>query len=236
MRSCLPMILALALLGSVPTACTDGGDAGAGAGDGAVSRATTAESGASVGVPLESPIPKPDFTLTDVSDGEPFHFADETEGFVTLVFVGYTHCPDVCPVHMANLAAVLPELPREVAERIRVVFISSDPARDTPQRIRSWLDSFDPSFIGLRGSREEIRAVEEALGLPSSVVEEGRSDEAGDGGDGGVRGATEDYFVGHAAQVLAFELDDTARVGFPWGTRQRDWRGALPRLVPDGGG
>lgn len=235
MRAGFPVFLVLALVGSILPACTDGGDVG----EGAASRSAPSASDASVGVPLEKPIPKPDFVLTDVSDGEPFHFAEETEGFVTLVFVGYTHCPDVCPVHMANLAAVLPELPGDVSERIRVVFISSDPERDTPERIRSWLDSFHPSFVGLRGSRDEIRDVEQILGLPPSVVEEGRSGGGGDSGEGDDRAAAgrtpEDYFVGHAAQVLAFELDDTARVGFPWGTRQRDWRRALPRLVPEGG-
>ena len=196
------------------------------------------------GVELERPIPRPSFTLTDVSDGEPFHFREETEGTLTLLFIGYTHCPDVCPVHMANLAAVLPELPSEVQERIRVVFVSSDPARDTPARIREWLSSFDPSFIGLRGSRAEVNALEKSLGLPPSVVEETSNPPPGGGdvgeeappGEGPGDGAvvdTEDYFVGHAAQVLVFEADDTARVAYPWGTRQRDWLRDLPRLATE---
>lgn len=223
-------VLALALLAvGVVSGCSPGGDDRT-AGDASSGSASGVPSDRLYGgVPLEAPVARPDFVLTDVSDGEPFRFREETEGLLTLVFVGYTHCPDVCPVHMANLAAVLPELPREVSDRIRVVFISSDPERDTPERIRTWLSSFDPSFIGLRGTRKEIRAVEQALGLPPSVVEEDRTR------DGGASEEREDYFVGHAAQVLAFEMDDTARVGFPWGTRQRDWRRALPRLVRKGG-
>lgn len=228
-RWAIGRVLALGLALLILPGCSERtGDRGAPEEATTASRSSAEDGRPRVGVPLETPLEKPDFVLTDVSGGEPFHFREETRGFVTLVFVGYTHCPDVCPVHMANLAAVLPELPREVSDRIRVVFISSDPERDTPERIREWLSSFDPSFIGLRGSREEIRSVEEALGLPPSVVEEGRA-------DGGRAGDPEDYFVGHAAQVLAFEMDDTARVGFPWGTRQRDWRRALPRLVPEGG-
>lgn len=189
--------------------------------------AATVEGGSapSKAVELETPVPKPSFVLTDVSDGEPFDFRQETRGFVTLLFIGYTHCPDVCPVHMANLGAVLPELPARVQDRIRVVFISSDPARDTPERIRTWLSSFHPDFIGLRGTRAEVNAIEEALGFPSSVVEE----------SGSTPEDPEDYFVGHAAQVLVFETDDTARVAYPWGTRQQDWRLDLPRLVTEEG-
>lgn len=181
---------------------------------------------------LEDPVPKPDFTLSRVSDGRPFDFRERTEGTLTLLFLGYTHCPDVCPVHMANLAAVLRDLPLEVRREIRVVFVSTDPRRDTPERIREWLDGFDPSFIGLRGTRSEIAALEDALGVPRSVVDGGEAD------SGAAEGAPDDYFVGHAAQVLAFERDDTARVAYPWGTRQQDWLRDLPRLVsrgaPDG--
>lgn len=186
---------------------------------------------------LEDPVPKPDITLNRVSDGRPFDFRERTEGTLTLLFLGYTHCPDVCPVHMANLAAVLRDLPLEVRREIRVVFVSTDPRRDTPERIREWLDGFDPAFIGLRGTRSEIAALEDALGVPRSVVD--GAGEAGSGPPGrGPEGESDDYFVGHAAQVLAFERDDTARVAYPWGTRQRDWLRDLPRLVsrdaPDG--
>lgn len=184
--------------------CSAGGGA---AGDG----------GPYAGRELEEPVARPSFTLTDVEDGEPFHFREETEGEVTLLFFGYTHCPDICPVHMANLAAVLGDLPREVDERIRVVFVSTDPERDTPERIREWLDRFHPSFVGLRGSREEVTAIEKRLGLSPSVVREGEG--------------SDDYFVAHGAQVLAFGPDDTARVAYPWGTRQRDWLRDLPKLV-----
>lgn len=165
---------------------------------------------------LDEPLPRPDFVLTDTG-GEPFDFRAETAGYVTLLFFGYTHCPDVCPVHMANLAEVLRDLPFEVSSRIRVAFVTTDPARDTPERLREWLGAMHPGFIGLTGSRAEIRAVEELLGLAPSVVEES-ADPA-------------DYFVGHAARVLAFGADGPARLAYPWGTRQRDWLRDLPRLV-----
>ncbi len=183
-------------------------------------RASSFGEGELAGTELEVPVPKPSFTLTRVDDGTAFDFTEETRGHLTLLFLGYTHCPDVCPVHMANLAAVLRDLPREVEREIRVVFVSTDPERDTPERIRTWLSGFHPSFIGLRGTRRQVRALEEKLAIAPSVL--GDADSTGD-----------DYFVGHAAQVLAFEKDDTARVAYPWGTRQRDWLRDLPILVGD---
>lgn len=197
---CLPAVLCAAAF-----ACTSGPGADRG-GDGLA------------GEELQTPVPKPSFTLTEVEDGRPYRFREETEGYLTLLFFGYTHCPDVCPVHMANLGEVMRDLPLEVERRIRVVFVSTDPERDTRERIREWLAGFHPSFVGLRGSREEVRAIEEELGLTASVVQ------GHDRGD-------DDYVVGHAAQVLAFEADDTARVAYPWGTRQRDWLRDLPELV-----
>src|SRR5690606_37022371 len=125
--------------------------------------------------------------MTDTR-GEPFDFRRETEGKLTLLFVGYTHCPDVCPVHMASIAAVLRRMP-EVAGRTRVVFVTADPERDTPERMREWLNHFSPSFVGLRGTREEVHRLEDALQMARSVVPEG---------------AVGEYAVGHAGQVVAF--------------------------------
>ncbi len=171
------------------------------------------------GQELPDPLPRPDFSLTDTG-GRPYDFRAETEGKLTLLFFGYTHCPDVCPVHMANIAAVMGDLPTEITRNMEVVFVTTDPGRDTPERLREWLDGFSSSFVGLRGSREEVTALERRLGLPPSVVDTVEAERSGD-----------DVFVGHAAQVLAFQPDDTARVAYPWGTRQRDWRRDLPRLA-----
>ena len=167
---------------------------------------------------LAEPIPRPDFTLTDTR-GEPFDFRAETDGYVTLLFFGYTHCPDVCPIHMGSIAAVLGDVGWRVRERVRVVFVTTDPERDTPERIRAWLDRFDPGFIGLRGTRAEVERVQRMLNLAPSVFQP-----APDGEPGG-------YLVGHAAQVLAFGADGPARVAYPFGTRQSDWAHDLPLLV-----
>ena len=171
------------------------------------------------GVVLEAPIPKVDFTLPD-TDGQPFHFVAETEGLLTLLFFGYTSCPDICPIHLASIAAVVRDFPHEVRSRIRVVFVSTDPARDTPERIRDWLDNFDTSFVGLRGPIEEVNEIERRFRLAPSFVADGQE--------------SENYLVGHAAQVLAFTTDNMAHITYPFGIRQSDWVSDLPRLVRDG--
>lgn len=168
------------------------------------------------GAELRPPKPKPDFTLT-ATDGSRFPFRARTDGFLTLLFFGYTHCPDVCPVHMANLGAVIQKLPADVTNRIRVVFVTTDPARDTPARLRGWLDRFDPSFIGLTGSEAEVQAAQQAAGVLPAVREPSASDTS--------------YTVGHAAYVIAYTADNLARAMYPFGTRQSDWAHDLPLLV-----
>src|SRR5688500_19129520 len=91
------------------------------------------------GMMLTPPRGKPDFTFTSTT-GAPYQFRKETDGRVTLLFFGYTYCPDVCPMHMANISAVLKKLDYADRQRVRVVFVTTDPDRDTPQRLRSWRD------------------------------------------------------------------------------------------------
>lgn len=175
------------------------------------------------GVRAPAPLPKPSFTLTD-TEGEPFDFRRETDGRVTLLFFGYTYCPDVCPVHLANIAAALRELSYDERQQVKVVFVTTDPERDTPARIREWLDAFDPAFVGLRGSEDEVNAIQAGLGLGAAVRMAPGTPGAGTATDGR-------YTVGHAGQVIAFTADDRAHLFYPFGTRQRDWAADLPKLV-----
>ncbi len=163
---------------------------------------------------IVQPIPAPDFTLT-TTDGQPYHFRQETNGMLGLLFFGYTHCPDICPVHMANLAAVLRRLPTEVSRKVKVVFVTVDPARDTPQELRAWLDNFDRSFVGLRGPLDQVNKIQNDFKMPATVFEK-----LPDGG----------YAVGHGAPVIAV-IADSARVFYPFGIRQEDWLHDLPKLV-----
>ncbi|MCI0436808.1 MAG: SCO family protein [Gemmatimonadetes bacterium] len=170
------------------------------------------------GTVVSPAIPRHEFTLTD-TDGQPFAFARETAGQLTLLFFGYTNCPDICPVHMANLGQVLDRFPHDIRSRVRVVFVSTDPERDTPERIREWLDAMGPGFVGLRGPIEEVNRIQARFGLPPAA-------RAGEG---------DAYAVGHAAQVIAFTPDDSARFAYPFGTRQADWLHDIPALLKFGG-
>ncbi len=167
---------------------------------------------------VQSPgLPKPDFSLSDTS-GQPFNLLAATSGAVTLLYFGYTHCPDVCPTHMANIAAAMRQLPKTVASHIKVVFVTTDPARDTPPVLRAWLDHFDTSFIGLGGTSAQIHAAENASGMEASQID------PTDLGNG-------NYAVDHAAQVDAFTTDNLDHVVYPSGYTERDWVNDLPKLV-----
>ena len=115
----------------------------------------------------EVPVSRPRLTLPDTA-GRPFSLADRPRGEVTVVFFGYTHCPDLCPTTMADLAAARRTMPAAVRERVRVVFVTEDPERDTPAVLRDWLDRFDPSFLGLAGGNQATAEVLRVLRLPAS--------------------------------------------------------------------
>src|SRR5215469_6638121 len=113
---------------------------------------------------VSPPLPKPEFTLTDTS-GHAFDFDAKTKGFTTLLFFGYTNCPDMCPMQMHMIAQALKKVPPETADRFKVVFVTTDPQRDSPQVLRAYLDHFDKSFIGLTGSQAAIDAAQVAANL-----------------------------------------------------------------------
>jgi protein SCO1/2 len=107
-----------------------------------------------------------DFTLTD-QHGQPFRLSDQ-RGKVVLLYFGYTSCPDVCPTTLAALAAVRRALGPD-AQKVQVVFITVDPGRDTQEVIQRYLASFDPSFIGLRGTQAKLDPIIEAYGVTASA-------------------------------------------------------------------
>ena len=96
-----------------------------------------------------------ELALSD-ADGKARTLAD-FKGKVTLVFFGYTQCPDVCPTTLAELAAVKRELGAD-GEHVQGVFVSVDPERDTPQILKAYMASFDPGFVALRGTPEQTQA------------------------------------------------------------------------------
>ncbi|MFI9270159.1 SCO family protein [Kitasatospora sp. NPDC052896] len=144
------------------------------------------------GTPLTNPFTKPDLVLPDTS-GQPFDLRQRTDGVTTLLFFGYTDCPDVCPTTMGDIGVAMQKLPPDEQKKIDVVFVSTDPARDTPTVLRTWLDSFDKNFIGLTGNLDEVKAAAKSLGI---LVEDPVVNK-----DGTVTSS-------HGAQVLAFLPSD----------------------------
>src|SRR4051794_34781838 len=117
------------------------------------------------GAVLHQPYHAPSTELTD-TDGKPYSLADSTDKRLTLVFFGYTHCPDECPTTMATLASAMLQLDDEDRQNVQVVFVTTDPARDTGPVLRHWLDRFSPSFVGVTGRLETIKKVATGVGGP----------------------------------------------------------------------
>lgn len=166
------------------------------------------------------PLPKPGFVLTDTS-GAPFDFRQRTEGYVTLLFFGYTYCPDQCPMHMAMLGAAMKGVPQSVRDQVKLVFVTTDPARDSPQVLRRWLDYFDRSFVGLTGTEAEIASVQNEAGVPPARR------------TGALNG---NYGVAHANFVIAYTKDNLAHVIYPGGVSKEDWVHDLPLLIAESWG
>lgn len=171
------------------------------------------------GMMLTPPRPKPDYVFT-ATDGQPYDFRKETAGKVALLFFGYTNCPDVCPLHMSNLGNVIKQLPPADRERVKVVFVTTDPERDTPEKLKAWVANFDSSFVGVAGKPDDINRLQVSLGMPPATKEEIPK--------GSPAGA---YGIAHGSAVLAFTADDSLRTIYPMGIRQEDWTADLPKLL-----
>lgn len=164
---------------------------------------------------LPQPYAKPPLTLTSTS-GTAYDLDTATAGRLTLVYFGYTHCPDVCPTTMATLAAALRALSPAQRAKITVVFVTTDPNRDTPSVLRAWLRQYDPSFIGLTGAFTTIQRAAADLG----ITIEPPVKQPGGG-----------YTVTHGAEVIAFNTDNKARVLWTAGTTVAQYDHDLPLLL-----
>lgn len=113
------------------------------------------------GTLLKAPRAIEPFTLTSAS-GAPFTNAD-LAGHWTLVFAGFTFCPDVCPTTLAELKAVQAKL-GDAGKQVRILFISVDPGRDTPEKIAAYIRFFSPEFIGATGDDAALESLGKNLG------------------------------------------------------------------------
>jgi protein SCO1/2 len=147
------------------------------------------------GLGLTPPQPRPQFSLTDTA-GRPYKFGTATAGKPTLLYFGYTHCPDVCPTTLADIAMALQAVPAAVRQATQVVFVTTDVKRDTPAVLKAYLAQFDPGlpnrFVGLTGSQAQIDAAQVAAHVTLA----------------------EDDGQTHSAEVLLYGSDDYAHVAF----------------------
>jgi protein SCO1 len=166
------------------------------------------------GLDLPEPYRRPSFTLTDTT-GAPYDFKAVTAGRPTLLFFGYTECPDICPTTMADVAVALRGLEAEVTEDLQMVFVTTDPATDTPEVLAEYLGRFDADlpvdFIGLTGDQEAIDQAQLSTGVPLA----------------------EDQGRLHSSLLLLYGADDEADVAFDAGNTSRDIADDL-RLVAEG--
>ncbi len=170
-----------------------------GASDGPVA---TSLDGASetAGTDITGVVARPALTLPDTS-GAPVDLRARPAGELTVVFLGYTRCPDVCPTTMADLAAARRSLDAADRDRVQVVFVTEDPAHDSPGVVRRWLDRFDTSFLGLIGGGPATSAaVQELKGPQTEVLPTAPT---------GVLAPQEGPTVVHVSNVYAFAGDRT---------------------------
>ncbi|MCX5196337.1 SCO family protein [Streptomyces sp. NBC_00249] len=165
---------------------------------------------------LDRPFDKPELVLTDTT-GKPWNLREQTKGRPTLIYFGYTNCPDVCPLTMSNVAVAKKALPKEDQDKLRVVFVTTDPERDTPDSLGAWLKAQDPSFVGLTGDFATIQAAARTLGIGIEAAKK----EA----DGSVVSM-------HGAQVIVFSpKTDEGYVLYGEGATVDDYTKDLPKIV-----
>jgi protein SCO1 len=155
------------------------------------------------GVGLDPAQPRPSFTLS-TTKGKLFSFADRTGGHPTLLFFGYTNCPDVCPTTLFDIGSALRTLPKALQNQTYVVFVTTDVKHDTGPVIAKWLSNFtdgvSATFVGLRGTQAQIDAAQTAAHIQLA----------------------EDDGQTHSAQVLLYGADDYARVTYLQSTNEQE--------------
>lgn len=166
------------------------------------------------GTSYSEPYPiAPQIELTK-SNGETFRLSDQ-KGKIVLLFFGYTSCPDVCPTTLAELNLVMGDLGNK-AESVEVVFVSVDPERDTPEKIQEYVEHFNPGFVGLSGSADELQNIWTNYGV---YREKAESDSA------------LGYIVNHTARTYLIDADGNLRLSYGFQTPVEDIVSDLKTLL-----
>jgi protein SCO1/2 len=155
--------------------------------------------GYSGGSSLPKPYSMPEVSLTDTS-GRPYNLSTTPSKPVTLLFFGYTNCPDVCIAVLSDVSLALQRMAPGDRDHIQLIFITTDPARDKERQIRDYLDRFNPSFVGLTGPMSTIKSAATEVGVDI----EGKKKLPSGG-----------YEVGHSAQVIGFSRNSGVVIWTP---------------------
>ncbi len=151
-----------------------------------------------------------DFALID-QDAQPFQL-HQLHGKAVLFLFGFIHCPNICPTSLTNLAAVLQKLDPEQRKQVQILFLSVDAKRDTPEALKAYIPWFDPSIIGLTGSKEAIDRTVQEYGGSYEIVAGSSKDPS----DYGVNHSAYIYLINPAGQLeLLYDnekLADTDRI------------------------
>ena len=144
------------------------------------------------GTVLDPPFAVSSTPLVD-TDGEAYSLTEDTDKDLTLVFFGYTHCPDICGQVMATLTGTLARLDDAQKEQLDVVFVTTDPARDDEAVVKEYVDAFDPSIVGVTGDLDDIVEVARSMAV---AVDQGEKLPSGG------------YEVTHGTRVMAIDGSD----------------------------
>jgi len=169
------------------------------------------------GTYLDTPYVVPQVSLTDTS-GAPFDLATSPRP-LKIVFFGYTKCPDICQVVMSTIASAVNRLDPDQQGKVQVVFVTTDPARDTQKVLRSYLDRLDPAFVGLTGKLDQIVALAQPLKV---YIEKGQKLPSGG------------YDVAHTTEVFGV-VGDQARVAWGQDTSPAELSADIIKLLKSNG-
>ena len=149
-------------------------------------------------VVVNGALPDLQFTMTRAEDGKEIT-AKAYRGKVVMLFFGYTHCPDVCPLTMANVSSVLQKMGKK-ADQVRVLFVTVDPNRDTLPVLTQYAASFEPQMVGLRGTPNQLAVLARRYRVSYRVTP---------------ATATQPYTVVHGPSIYVFDRKGKARLMVP---------------------
>lgn len=141
-------------------------------------------------------LPDLNFELTN-ENGEQVDETDYGEARLTLLFFGYTSCPDICPMTLSRLSAALSQLDKDVRDDINVLFVSVDPKRDSPEDLKTYTAYYGPQFIGLTGTQEQLTQLTKSMRVTYGY---GQPNENGF------------YLVSHSGAIFVFDRQGDARL------------------------